>query len=102
MASTHQFKIFIHTIISGHLRSVDCLLSLTSVFVSSSGVVWETQKAAGKRFRAMTGLQCALLERAHQNYETQRLVGANPPARQLIENKMEVRLILLNTDSQTP
>ena len=58
----------------------------------SSGVVWETQKAHGKRFRAMTSLQCALLERAHQNYENQRMVGANPPARLVLDNKMEVRV----------
>ena len=60
-------------------------------FLHSSGVVWETQKAHGKRFRAMTSLQCALLERAHQSYENQRMVGASPPARIVLDNKMEVR-----------
>ncbi|XP_043195714.1 vacuolar protein sorting-associated protein 13-like [Amphibalanus amphitrite] len=58
--------------------------------ITSSGVVWETQKAHGKRFRAMTSLQCALLERAHQTYENQRMVGATAPTRQVLDNKMEV------------
>lgn len=66
------------------------------VLAGSSGVIWETQKAHGKRFRAMTGLQCALLERAHQNFINQVEMGVTPAAKLTLENKMQVRHQLLS------
>ncbi|XP_037079408.1 vacuolar protein sorting-associated protein 13-like [Pollicipes pollicipes] len=58
--------------------------------ITSSGVVWETQKALHKRYRAMTSLQCSILERAHQNFMNQVQVGGNPQPRVVLDNKMEV------------
>ncbi|XP_049842368.1 LOW QUALITY PROTEIN: intermembrane lipid transfer protein Vps13-like [Schistocerca gregaria] len=58
--------------------------------IASSGVIWETCKWNGRRFKPLSVRDGASLELAYQRYLQEAAVGQQPPTSVLVDGKVEV------------
>lgn len=59
----------------------------------SSGVIWETKKLSGSRYKPMTPKECELIETAFIRYTRKLAIGENEPNVLIKDLNIEVFLI---------
>lgn len=59
----------------------------------SSGVIWETKKLGGSRYKPMTQKECDLIEAAYTRYTRKLAIGENESNVSIKELNIEVFLI---------
>jgi hypothetical protein len=62
----------------------------TYLFFFSSGVIWETKKINGSRYKPLTQKECELIETAYIRYTRMLEIGENEPIVLIKELNIEV------------
>ncbi|XP_053594598.1 intermembrane lipid transfer protein Vps13 isoform X2 [Microplitis demolitor] len=58
--------------------------------IASSGIIWETRKTIGSRWKPLTASEVLVIEEGYQKYMREVQVGSDPPYRVMLEPKLLV------------
>jgi len=67
-----------------------CICFVFFFFFLSSGVIWETKKLSGSRYKPMTQKECDLIEVAYIRYTRMLAIGESEPIVTIKELNIEV------------
>ena len=61
------------------------------ILLCSSGIIWETRKSNGNRWRALNIREVGVIEEGYQKYIRELQIDREPPFRIMLEPKLEVQ-----------